>query len=84
MFASRDFDLASARDNQGQPRLVSDCLCHRCSGRAVPKQREYQSLYKCKKCHTRNNTYIEKQMRSADEPMTQIFTCFTCGNRWKL
>jgi DNA-directed RNA polymerase subunit M/transcription elongation factor TFIIS len=39
---------------------------------------------KCKKCHKREVTYIEKQCRSADEPMSLLCTCIVCGNRWRI
>jgi len=37
----------------------------------------------CGKCKKKNISYYELQTRSADEPMTTIYTCLTCGNRWK-
>lgn len=41
------------------------------------------SLFKCKKCGSKECSYYEVQTRSADEPMTQFITCINCGNRWK-
>ena len=40
--------------------------------------------YKCRKCGGRKCSYYEMQTRSADEPMTQFFTCLDCKNRWKM
>ena len=40
--------------------------------------------YKCRKCDGRKCSYYEMQTRSADEPMTQFFTCLDCNNRWKM
>jgi len=40
--------------------------------------------YKCRKCGGRKCSYYEMQTRSADEPMTQFFTCLDCNNRWKM
>lgn len=37
----------------------------------------------CGKCKKNKVTYYELQTRSADEPMSQFYTCITCGNRWK-
>ena len=34
---------------------------------------------KCKKIHT-----TQKQMRSADEPMTTFFYCVNCKHRWSI
>ena len=40
--------------------------------------------YKCRRCGSRKCSYYELQTRSADEPMTQFFTCLDCKNRWKM
>ena len=29
-------------------------------------------------------TYYEKQIRSADEPITTFYKCHTCGHNWKM
>ncbi len=47
---------------------------------SVYKEGEFQ----CSKCKERKVITVQKQMRSADEPMTTFFTCVTCGNRWKM
>jgi transcription elongation factor S-II len=39
--------------------------------------------FKCRKCGSRETTYSQAQLRSADEPMTTFVTCISCGNRWK-
>ena len=41
------------------------------------------SLFKCRKCKSRETSYYEVQTRSADEPMTQFITCLNCNNRWR-
>ena len=41
------------------------------------------TLFKCRKCGSRETSYYEVQTRSADEPMTQFITCLSCSNRWK-
>lgn len=38
---------------------------------------------KCYDCKTRNVTYRNEQLRSADEGMTTIYTCNDCGKIWK-
>ena len=38
---------------------------------------------KCKKCGEKNVRVEMKQTRSADEGMTAICTCLTCGAAWK-
>lgn len=40
--------------------------------------------YTCSKCKKKKVSYYELQTRSADEPMTQFFTCLHCGHRWKM
>lgn len=40
-------------------------------------------LFKCGKCKTYKTTYYQRQVRSADEPMTTYVTCLNCNNRWK-
>jgi transcription elongation factor S-II len=41
-------------------------------------------LYECYKCHARKCSVIQMQLRSADEPMTNIITCLNCRNVWKI
>lgn len=38
---------------------------------------------RCGKCGSWKTDYSSFQTRSADEPMTNFFNCFACGNRWK-
>lgn len=40
--------------------------------------------FRCGKCKKRDCIYREKQVRSADEPMTLFITCLNCGNRWRM
>jgi len=40
-------------------------------------------MFKCGKCKQRKTTYYQKQIRSADEPMTTFVECLNCGNKWK-
>jgi len=39
--------------------------------------------YKCKKCGNKKIVMYSLQLRSADEPMTNFFTCTMCGKKWK-
>ncbi|KAJ9050898.1 transcription elongation factor TFIIS [Entomophthora muscae] len=39
--------------------------------------------FRCGKCKQRKTTYYQKQIRSADEPMTTFVTCVNCDHRWK-
>jgi len=48
------------------------------------KPEEYDDgMFKCGKCKSMKTTYIEKQTRSADEPMTLFITCRMCGHVMK-
>ena len=40
-------------------------------------------MHQCAKCKSRKVTYYSLQTRSADEPMTQFFTCHGCKRVWK-
>ena len=40
-------------------------------------------IAQCGKCKSYKTTYYSLQTRSADEPMTNFFTCHNCGKRWK-
>jgi len=39
--------------------------------------------FKCPKCKKNQCSFIEKQIRSADEPMTAFITCNNCNYNWK-
>ncbi len=39
--------------------------------------------FQCNRCHKRECTYYEMQIRSADEPMTKFINCLNCGKRWR-
>ena len=48
------------------------------------KPEEYEDgMFKCGKCKSMKTTYVEKQTRSADEPMTLFITCRMCGTVMK-
>lgn len=40
-------------------------------------------MFRCGKCKQRKTMYYQKQIRSADEPMTTFVTCVVCGHKWK-
>jgi DNA-directed RNA polymerase subunit M/transcription elongation factor TFIIS len=48
------------------------------------KPEEYDDgMFKCGKCKSMKTSYVEKQTRSADEPMTLFITCRLCGHVMK-
>ena len=42
-----------------------------------------EGIEQCGKCKSMKTTYYSLQTRSADEPMTNFFTCHNCGKHWK-
>jgi DNA-directed RNA polymerase subunit M/transcription elongation factor TFIIS len=49
---------------------------------SIDPEKMQDGLIQCR-CGSKKTTFIEKQLRSADEPMTIFARCFTCGKRWK-
>lgn len=41
------------------------------------------SMYRCRKCMSKECHYFGLQTRSGDEPMTIFVSCLNCGNRWR-
>jgi transcription elongation factor S-II len=41
------------------------------------------STFTCRRCRSKQCTYVQIQTRSADEPMTTFVSCIECGNNWK-
>jgi transcription elongation factor S-II len=41
------------------------------------------SIYTCKKCKQNRCSFEQKQMRSADEAMSEFITCMNCGHAWR-
>lgn len=39
--------------------------------------------FTCRKCRGKECTYMQAQIRSADEGITTFVTCINCSNRWK-
>jgi len=40
-------------------------------------------LFECPRCHKNKTIYLQIQLRSSDEPMTNFITCMNCGNKWQ-
>lgn len=38
----------------------------------------------CKVCGSEEINVVSKQLRSADEATSKIYTCITCGNHWRV
>jgi len=41
-------------------------------------------LFECPMCHKHETIYLQIQVRSSDEPMTNFITCINCGYKWQL
>jgi DNA-directed RNA polymerase subunit M/transcription elongation factor TFIIS len=39
--------------------------------------------FTCRKCKSKKITYVQAQIRAADEGCTTFYTCLSCGARWK-
>ena len=39
---------------------------------------------RCRKCGSDDINCESRQMRSADEATTKIYTCLNCGNKWRV
>ena len=41
-------------------------------------------LARCPKCGDEHTSYVQKQLKRSDEPMTNLYTCLNpiCGKRW--
>jgi DNA-directed RNA polymerase subunit M/transcription elongation factor TFIIS len=42
-----------------------------------------KGLHTCRACGSKETISVQKQLRSADEPMTTIITCVACGKTWR-
>lgn len=49
----------------------------------LEKPEATSDIYMCPRCKKRETNYIERQIRSSDEPMTVFITCIPCGYKWK-
>jgi len=47
------------------------------------KKSTAKGLYTCRACGSKETISVEKQLRSADEPMTLIISCVVCGKTWR-
>ena len=81
-------DVAFLNPNEIYPELwkpIEDKL----NKRIGPHERNFAAeeandgIMPCGKCKSLKTTYYSLQTRSADEPMTNFFTCLSCGNKWK-
>ena len=43
-----------------------------------------ESVINCRKCGSADLNFVQVQTRSADEPMTCMFSCNHCGLKWRM
>lgn len=49
-----------------------------------PSVEEGDFVCRNKKCRSKKILFSQAQLRSADEPMTQLFRCAVCSEKWKI
>jgi transcription elongation factor S-II len=47
------------------------------------ERRKRTTMFACRNCKSDDVSFTQRQMRSADEPMTLFFVCNGCGKTWK-
>ena len=47
-------------------------------------QESATDMFECPRCHKNKTIYLQIQIRSSDEPMTNFITCMNCGNKWQI
>lgn len=45
---------------------------------------DHKGMIKCRKCKSWRTSFYSFQVKSADEPTSLYFTCYDCGNRWRM
>jgi DNA-directed RNA polymerase subunit M/transcription elongation factor TFIIS len=51
--------------------------------RALTEQIEVsEGIYKCPRCGSKKTVSRQKQLRSSDEPMSDLVSCAQCGKKW--
>lgn len=80
-------EIASFRPENMYPEIWKDIIDReqiRNKSAYEPQAVAMTDRYTCGKCKKNRCSYYELQTRSADEPMTQFFSCLHCGHRWKM
>lgn len=75
--SSRDIIFNSPLMKQAQEKQMIDLEILRTKIEVTP------GAISCPRCASREIIYVEKQVRSADEPATIFFTCVACNKKWK-
>ncbi|KAI8868462.1 transcription elongation factor [Ramicandelaber brevisporus] len=73
-------DMASEERKQADKTMEEENLR---KARVAAPEPVMSSTHQCGKCKKRQCSFIQIQIRSADEPMTTFVTCHNCGNKWK-
>jgi DNA-directed RNA polymerase subunit M/transcription elongation factor TFIIS len=64
--------------------IIVDEFNKRNTSKVGYKENIPDGMVRCGKCKSMKTTYYSLQTRSADEPMTNFFTCTNCNHKWKM
>lgn len=51
---------------------------------AAVSTNQCESIIHCRRCGSANLSFVQVQTRSADEPMTCMFSCNNCNLKWRM
>ncbi len=79
-------NLANISVDKRYPKLYEKIKEKRRIKKEKKKNTAFTDAFQCGRCKQWRSTFIQLQTRSADEPMTTIFTCLTqgCGKEWRI
>lgn len=69
---------------QKQERLRHDKFLNMIKEKSSASVDESESVIHCRKCGSADLSFVQVQTRSADEPMTCMFGCNSCGLKWRM
>lgn len=81
--------MASSDVKSKREKLINDSFDSTRSDWASLNAQIVEGLYTCDNCGSKKTSFIQLQIRSADEPMTRyvfykfsFITCVQCKNKW--
>ena len=79
-------DLQNTKQKQAEEDLQDKIKSSKRSDAMLEFQKKNtaEGMHQCKKCKRRRVSQHLQQTRSADEPMTEFYTCLDCGHQWKI
>lgn len=70
--------------NPGHWRIMIEQKMKRDANKFTKTVTASTDMFTCKRCKSKNCSYYEAQLRSADEPATIFITCLDCGKQGKM